>query len=50
MELLKLLQKYNVTMVFAGHIHGYFRGEWEGVPYIVTGGAGAELVGLNKEH
>lgn len=50
MQLLELLQKYDVTMVFAGHIHGYFRGEWEGVPYIITGGAGAELVGLDKEH
>ncbi|AKI98355.1 metallophosphoesterase [Kosmotoga pacifica] len=50
MEILHLLKKFKVTMVFAGHIHGYFRGNWDGVPYTITGGAGAELVGLDKEH
>ncbi|WP_126993712.1 metallophosphoesterase family protein [Thermosipho globiformans] len=48
--LLSMFKKYNVTMVFAGHIHGFFKGNWEGVPYIITGGAGAELVGLDKNH
>ncbi|KFZ21898.1 Metallophosphoesterase [Thermotoga neapolitana LA10] len=50
LTLLNILKKYDITMVFAGHIHGYFRGEWNGVPYIITGGAGAELFGTNPEH
>jgi len=49
-KLLSLIENYNVTMIFAGHIHGYFRGYWEKVPYIITGGAGAELFGTNPEH
>ncbi|OAA30040.1 metallophosphoesterase [Kosmotoga arenicorallina S304] len=49
-EILELLKKYDVTMIFAGHIHGYFKGKWDDVPYTITGGAGAELVGLSKEH
>ena len=49
-ELLEVLKNGKVTMVFCGHIHGYFRGNWDGVPYIITGGAGAELVGLNPSH
>ncbi|WP_038033116.1 MULTISPECIES: metallophosphoesterase family protein [unclassified Thermotoga] len=48
--LLNILKEYNVKMVFAGHIHGYFRGEWNGVSYIITGGAGAELFGTDPEH
>ncbi len=39
--LLQLFRKYGVTMVFSSHIHAYFRGDWDGVPFIVTGGAGA---------
>ncbi len=49
-KLLSILKEYGVTMVFCGHIHGYFRGSWDGVPYVITGGAGAELVGLNPNH
>ena len=49
-ELLKALKEGKVTMVFCGHIHGYFKGYWDGVPYIITGGAGAELVGLDPNH
>ncbi|PLV60109.1 metallophosphoesterase [Thermotoga sp. KOL6] len=49
-DLLSLLKKYHVTRVFAGHIHGYFEGEWDGVPYTITGGAGAELFGIDPEH
>jgi len=48
--LLALFQKYHVTHVFAGHIHAYFRGEWGGIPYTITGGAGGELVGTNPHH
>ena len=42
-KLNKLLDKYNVTMFFASHIHSYFRGFWHKTPYIITGGAGAPL-------
>lgn len=37
-------------MLFASHIHSFYRGVWSKTPYIITGGAGAELVGTNPEH
>jgi len=43
-----LLDRYDVTMLFTSHIHGYFTGKWGKTPYIITGGAGAELVGTNS--
>jgi len=49
-DLLDLCRRYNVTHVFASHIHGYFSGQWEGVPYTVTGGAGAGLHGKDPQH
>lgn len=45
-----LLDTYNVTMLFTSHIHAYFNGKWGKTPYIITGGAGAELGGLDKDH
>ncbi len=42
-KLNRLLDKYRVTMLFASHIHAYFRGKWHQTPYIITGGAGAPL-------
>ena len=39
-----------MTHFFASHIHGYFSGAWEGVPYTITGGAGARLHGKDPEH
>lgn len=38
-----LLRKYGVNMLFSGHDHLYQRGEVDGLPYIVSGGAGAPL-------
>jgi serine/threonine-protein phosphatase CPPED1 len=38
-----LFDEYNVTMIFASHIHGYFRGVWGKTPFITTGGAGYPL-------
>lgn len=39
-----LLAKYNVDTVFAGHVHIYRKsGVRDGVKYIITGGAGAEI-------
>lgn len=49
-DLLDLCKRYNVTHLFASHIHGYFSGLWEGVPYTITGGAGAGLHGKDPQH
>jgi predicted phosphodiesterase len=40
-----LMVEQGVDAVFAGHIHAYVQGEREGVPYYITGGAGAPLYG-----
>ncbi len=44
-ELNEIFDEYNVSMVFAAHIHAYFNGTWGKTPYIITGGAGGEQVG-----
>jgi hypothetical protein len=49
-DLLDLFRQYHVTHLFASHLHGYFSGVWEGVPYTVTGGAGGRLQGDDPEH
>ncbi len=49
-ELNDLFDKYNVTMLFCSHIHAYYRGIWNRTPYIITGGAGAELEGTDPNH
>lgn len=49
-DLLDLFRRYKVTHLFASHIHGYFSGVWEGVPYTITGGAGGGLKGSDPEH
>ncbi len=49
-DLLDLFRRYHVTHFFASHIHGYFSGLREGVPYTITGGAGAGLHGKDPEH
>ena len=49
-RLLALFKKYQVTRVFAAHIHSYFDGHWDGVPYNITAGAGAKLYGTDPEH
>ncbi len=36
-----LFKKYKVSHIFAAHIHSYYAGNWEGVPFTVSGGAGA---------
>jgi 3',5'-cyclic AMP phosphodiesterase CpdA len=38
-----LFVKYGVSLVYAGHMHGYERFEADGVTYIVDGGGGAFL-------
>ncbi|MCL6621255.1 MAG: metallophosphoesterase [Syntrophobacterales bacterium] len=49
-ELLTVLKEGRADHVFAGHIHGYFTGEWEGLPYTISGGAGTALHGRNPRH
>ncbi len=49
-KLQNLFDKYKIDMIFTAHEHGYFTGKWGNTPYIVTGGAGAELGGDNPKH
>jgi 3',5'-cyclic AMP phosphodiesterase CpdA len=49
-RLAALFRQYHVTHIFAGHIHSYFTGDWDGVPYTITAGAGAPLYGTDPEH
>jgi serine/threonine-protein phosphatase CPPED1 len=49
-QLAALFRQYRVSHIFAGHIHSYFSGHWDGVPYTITGGAGAPLYGTDPEH
>lgn len=49
-KLLALFKKYKVTYVFAAHIHDYYTGNWEGLPFTITGGAGAPLYGADPKH
>jgi serine/threonine-protein phosphatase CPPED1 len=49
-ELQNLFDQYNVTMIFASHIHGYYEGVWGKTPFIISGGAGAELEYPDPQH
>jgi len=49
-SLLDLFKTYKVSHIFTGHIHAYYTGNWEGIPFTITGGAGGELVGNNPAH
>lgn len=49
-DLMDLFRRYHVTHLFASHVHGHFSGIREGVPYTITGGAGARLDGEDPEH
>ena len=49
-RLTEIFHKGRVTYVFASHIHGYLKGEYEGIPYTISGGGGARLGGSNREH
>jgi len=49
-RLVALFRRYRVTYVFAAHIHGYFAGNYGGVPYVVTGGGGGDLDGNDPGH
>ncbi len=49
-EILDLFKHYRITHLFASHIHGYFSGVWQGVPYTITGGGGSALQGDDPNH
>jgi len=49
-KLNRLFDKYNVTMLFVSHIHGYFKWIWGKTHYIITWGWGAELAGSDPKH
>ncbi|MGB4405646.1 MAG: metallophosphoesterase [Sphaerochaeta sp.] len=44
----KLMSTYNVDTVYLSHIHSYLEYDKGGVHYIITGGAGAELLTQNS--
>jgi hypothetical protein len=46
-RLAAFFSRYQVTHIFASHIHGYFTGNWDGVPFTVSGGGGAPLGGAD---
>ena len=45
-----LLREYEVDLIFAGHDHGYERGDRDGLKYVVAGGGGAPLYPVNRRH
>jgi 3',5'-cyclic AMP phosphodiesterase CpdA len=49
-RLAALFRQYRVTHIFAGHIHSSFDGQWDGVPYTISAGAGAPLYGRDPAH
>lgn len=49
-DLQELFTRYRVTHLFTSHIHGYFSGVWGGIPYTISGGAGARLQGSDPQH
>ena len=48
--LLHAFKMYNVSFIFTSHIHGYFNGSWNGIPYVITGGGGAPLHGEGNNY
>ena len=46
---IEIFHKYRVTYIFASHIHGYLKGDYAGIPYTISGGGGARLVGSDSE-
>ena len=45
----RLYDKYNVTAVFSGHNHIYYRTKRNGTNYIISAGAGAPIYELKRE-
>lgn len=49
-EVTKLYDKYNVTAVFSGHDHIYYRTKRNQTNYIISAGAGAPIYQLKREN
>jgi len=49
-RLIDIFHKGRVTYVFVSHVHGYYTGDYEGIPYTITGGGGGRLAGSTPEH
>ena len=49
-RLASLFRKHQVSHVFPSHLHAFFEGTWQGVPYTISGGAGARLHGTDAKH
>jgi serine/threonine-protein phosphatase CPPED1 len=47
---MKIFRGHRISHIFCSHIHGYFQGQWEGMPYTMSGGAGAPLIGKDPAH
>ncbi len=48
-SLVPLFNQYGVNLVFSGHTHAYERYRSSGITYIVTGGGGGPLYGLDND-
>ncbi|MEM9071290.1 MAG: metallophosphoesterase [Myxococcota bacterium] len=46
----ELLGDAGVDLVLSGHDHMYERGDYDGLKYVVTGGGGAPLYDVNRQH
>ncbi len=49
-KLMIILKQENVSLLIASHIHGYEEGNFDGIPFIITGGAGAPLAKDSFHH
>ncbi len=45
-----IFRAYDVNHIYTGHIHGYWTGKWDNIPYTITGGAGARLYSNDPAH
>lgn len=45
-----LMEKYKPDMVFTSHIHAYYDAMKNGIEYVITGGAGGELLTDDPDH
>ncbi len=49
-QFMDLMEKYKVDIVFASHIHAFFDEIRNDINYVITGGAGSELWGIDPDH
>lgn len=49
-RLMALMHKYDVAMMLCSHIHGYWMTHVEGIPLVVSGGAGSRLAPGQRYH